>query len=83
MHGYVRDRPCKPNIYLSCSTSEIRVTLVPPNMFKPSSNFLTDSSKAVLLLWNFFLFVFRLCRLFLASLWSPDRKGLIFFFTFL
>ena len=44
---------------MSWSTSEIRVRLVPPNMSKPSSNFLTDYSKAVLLLW--ILFVFRVC----------------------
>ena len=40
------DISCKPNIYLSRSTSEIRVRLVPSNMFKPSSNFLTDCSNA-------------------------------------
>ena len=28
-----------------------KVNVVPSNMFKPSSNFLTDHSKAVLLLW--------------------------------
>ena len=38
---------CKPNIYVSWSTSEIRVRLAPWNRFKPSSN----SSKAVFLLW--------------------------------
>ena len=31
------------------------------DMFKPSSNFLSDHSKAVLLLWIFLLFVFRVC----------------------
>ena len=36
-------------------TSYIRVRLVPSNMFKPSSNFLTDRSKAVLLLLIFFV----------------------------
>ena len=37
-------------MYVSWSTSELRVKLVPWNMFKPSSDFLTDRSKAVLLL---------------------------------
>ena len=55
MHGYVRDLSCEPNIYLSQSTSEIRVRLAPSNMFKSASNFLTDCSKAVLLLWILFV----------------------------
>ena len=50
------------------------------NMFKPSSNFLTDGkrSKAVLFCGSFLLFVFRviLSALFLAVLWSPAGKGL-------
>ena len=33
------------------------MVLVPSNMFKPFSNFLTDGSKAVLLCGSFFLFV--------------------------
>ena len=33
------------NIYVSLSTSELRISLVPLNMFKPSSNVLTDRSK--------------------------------------
>ena len=33
-------------------------------MFKPSSDFLADRSKAVLLLWIFFLFVFRVILFF-------------------
>ena len=36
------------------STSEIRVRFVTLNMFKPSNNFLTGRSKAVLLLWILF-----------------------------
>ena len=35
--------------YVPLSTSELRVSLVPLNMFKPSSIFFTDHSKAVLL----------------------------------
>ena len=36
-----------------------RVRFIPSNMFKPSSNFLTDRSKAVLLFGSFLLFVVR------------------------
>ena len=44
----------KTSIFLD-STSQIRVRFVPSNMFKPSSKFLTDHSKAVLLLWIYFV----------------------------
>ena len=37
MHWLVRGLSCKPNIYLSWSTSELRVRLAPLNWFKPSS----------------------------------------------
>ena len=53
--------------------------LVPSNIFKPSSNYLTDCSKAVLLLWIFLaicvscLSVILSC-LFLRALSSPARK---------
>ena len=43
------------------STSEIRVRLVLSNLFKPSSNFLTNHSKAVLFCGSFLLVVFRVC----------------------
>ena len=56
----VIDLPCKPNIYVSWSTSKIRMRLVPSNMVKHSSNFLTDRSKALLLLWNLFV-IFSSC----------------------
>ena len=51
-------------------------------MFKYSSEFFTDRSKAVLLLWILFcylcftvVFIILSC-LFLAALWSPAGKGL-------
>ena len=47
---------------------------------KPSSTFLTDRSKAVLLLWILFVIVFCfviLSCLFLAALCSPAGKGLV------
>ena len=37
MHWYVRGLSCKPNIYVSWSTSELWVRLAPLNRFKPSS----------------------------------------------
>ena len=55
MNIHFKDLPCIPNIYVSWSTSEIRVRLVPSSMFKPSSHLLTDRSKAVLLLWILFV----------------------------
>ena len=50
-------------------------------MFKPSSNFLTERSNAVLLLWILFIicvscFSVILSDLFLAALWSSAGKGL-------
>ena len=60
---------------------DVVYVVVPSNKFNPSSNFLADRSKVVLLLW--ILFVIRasclsviLSCLFLASLWSPAGKGL-------
>ena len=47
IHRLVRDLSYEPNIYMSCSTSEIMVRLVPSKVFKPSSNFLSDRSNAV------------------------------------
>ena len=52
-----------------------------PKMSKPSSNVLTDCSKAVLLLWILFCYMYWglsviLSSLLLAStLWSPAGKG--------
>ena len=54
---WVRGLSCKPNIYVSWSTSELRVRLAPLNRFKPSSKIFPDRSKAVLLLWIFYVFV--------------------------
>ena len=44
-----------PNV--SWSTSELRAMFAPLNRFKPSSNIFSDRSKAVLLLWIFYVFV--------------------------
>ena len=69
-------------IYVSWSTSELRVRLAPWNWFKPSSKiFLLTFPR-----WYFFcgsfmffsdLFLLCLCaRLFICALWSPTEKGL-------
>ena len=55
---------------MSGSISELRVRLVPFNMFKPSSNIFTDSSKAVLLCGSFLLFMIHV-RLSYAVLSVP------------
>ena len=47
---------CKPNIYVSWSTSEIRVRLVPSNIFKSSNNFYRPFQGR-----SFRLFVFHVC----------------------
>ena len=63
-------------------TSEIRVGLVPSNMFKPSCKFLAGHFKAVLLLWipfchMCFVFVFIILScLSLAVLWPTAGNGL-------
>ena len=84
MHRWVRCLSCKPNIYMSWSTSELRVRLArretPVNIF-------TDHSKAVLLLWIIFVIsvLCLLCfcvRLFIDALWSPAGKGLTSWFSF-
>ena len=61
----------EPNIYLSWCRSGVGVRLVPSDMFKPSSNFLTDRSKAMPLLWIIFLSVYRVCLscCLVCSLW--------------
>ena len=77
------DKICEPNIYVSWSTSQLRVRLVTWNIFKPSSIFLTDRSNAVPFFvgpfcYLSFVFVFAILPcLFLAALWSPAEKGLI------
>ena len=57
---------------------ELRVRLVPLNMFKPS-NIFTDRSKTVLLLWT--LFVIHV--LVLACLWITSWKSFLVFCHFL
>ena len=62
------DLSCEPYIYVSESTPELRVRLVPLNMIEPSSVF-ADPSKTVLLLrilFFYFMSRFSLCYTFLS-----------------
>ena len=61
-----------PNV--SWSTSELRVRLAPWNWFKPSSTIFTDRSKAVLLLWIFYVFF---CLVFAMPLWASVYMCLV------
>ena len=56
MHRWVRDLSCEPNICVS--TSELRVWLVPLNMFKSSSNFLMTVPRWCFFCGSFLLFMF-------------------------
>ena len=71
----VRKISCEQNVYLSWSTSEIRMRLGLSNMFKPSRNYLTDHSKMALLLDFFMICVsslsVMLSPLFVAAMQSP------------
>ena len=54
----------------------------------PLVKYFTDRSKAVLLLWIFYVFCSVLCllclcaRLFICALWSPAGKGLTAWLSF-
>ena len=72
---------CKSNTYESWSTSELRLRLAPLNWLKPSRKYFTDRSKAVLLMWIFYIFFSVLCllclcaRLFICALCHLLGKG--------
>ena len=80
---------CKPNIYVSWSTSELRVRLAPLNRFKPSSKILYwpfqgGSSVVDLLCFCSVLCLLCLCaHLFICALWSPAGKGLTSWLSFM
>ena len=84
----VRGLSCKPNIYVSWSTSELRVRLAPLNRFKPSSKifywpFQGGTSFVDLLCFCSVLCLLCLCaRLFICALWSPAGKGLTSWLSF-
>ena len=79
---------CKPNIYVSWSTSELRRRLVPLNWFKPSSkifywSFQGGTSFVDLLCFCSVLCLLCLCTpLFICALWSPAGKGLTSWLSF-
>ena len=77
---------CKPNIYVSWSTSELRVRLVPWNRFKPSSKIFywqfQGGTSFVDHLWYFCLvFVMPLCASVFCAFWSPAWKGLTYWLS--
>ena len=82
MHWWVRDLSCKPNIYVSWSTSEPRERLAHRETgSSPLVKYITDHSKAMLHLWIIYVIsvLFLLCihaHLFIDVLGSPDGKGL-------
>ena len=88
MHWLVRGLSCKPNIYVSWSTSELRVRLAPLNRFKPSSKifywpFQGGTSFVDLLCFCSVLCLLWLCvRLVICALWSPAGKGLTSWLSF-
>ena len=86
MHGYVMGLSCKPNIYVYCSTSELRVRLVLWNRFKPSSKYFywpfQGGTSFVDHLCHLCLVFVMLSRLFSSALWSPVGKGLTYWFLF-
>ena len=76
------------NIYVSWSTSKLRVRLAPLNRFKPSNKiffwpFLGGTSFVDLLCFCSVLCLLCLCvRLFICALWSPAGKGLTSWLSF-
>ena len=75
-------------MYVSWSTSELRMMLAPLNRFKPSnkiiySPFQGGTSFVDLLCFFSVLFFLCLCeRLFICALWSPAGKGLTSWLSF-
>ena len=75
-------------VYMCLSTSELRVRSALETGLSPPVKYFTDRSKAVLLLWIFYVFFSVLCllclcvRLFICALWSPAGKGLTSWLSF-
>ena len=88
MHCLVSGLSCKPNIYVSWSSSELRVRLAPLNRFKPSSKifywpFQGGTSFVDLLCFCSVLCLLCLCaHLFICALWSPPGKRLTSWLSF-
>ena len=81
MHWWVRGLSCKPNIYVSWSTSELRVRLphsetgLSPPVKYFYWPFQGGTSFVEYVISVLFLLCFR-ARLFIDALWSPAGKGL-------
>ena len=88
MHWKVRGLSCKPNIYVSWSTSELRVRLAPLNRLKPSSKifywpFQGGTSFVDLSCFCSVLCLLCLCaRLFICALGLPAGIGLTSWLSF-
>ena len=91
MHGYIRGSSCKPNIFVSWSTSELRVRLArPENWSKPYSKiFWLTVPRRYFFYGLSVLFISCVCHAFASvhcSLRSPAEKGLtswLLFVTFI
>ena len=86
VHGKTRGLSCKPTIYVSWSTFELRVRLAPWTGLSPPVRyfywpFLGGTSFADHLCYLCLVFV-RLSRLFIAALWSPAGKVLTSWLSF-
>ena len=64
-----------PNLFTHFQTQERCALEIAAYVFKPSSNFLTDRSKTVFLLWIFFVIYVFPCYT-VMPLWLPVGKGL-------
>ena len=81
----MRGLSCLPNIYVSWSTSELRLRLSRGETgLSPPVRYFTERSKAELLLWIFYVcsvlrLLCLLALLFLCVLWSSagERAGLL------
>ena len=83
LHGLVRGLSCKPNIYVSWFTPELRVRLAPLNRFKPSSKIfywpIQGGTSFVDHLCYLCLVFVMLSRLFIAALWEKaDLLALVY-----
>ena len=85
MHWLARNLSCKPNLYVSWSTSELKVRLAPLNRFKPFFYWPFQGSTSFVDLLCFCFVLCLLCllaSLFICALWSPAGKGLTSWLSF-